>query len=258
MSIICFVNNRLGLRAVEALIANGDTIAALVLHPAERRRCGDEIMRASGVPADRIFDASHLSGSAVADALRAIHADIGLSVMFGYKLPPAIFSLFPKGCFNLHPALLPYGRGADPNAWVLLDGEPAGTTLHWMDEGIDTGDIVGQRRVTVEPTDTGETLYRRLENESLQLLDELWPSIAAGQAPRTPQTGAGSMHRRADLRTRERIDLDAHYTGHELVDRLRALTFPPHPAAYFEKNGRRIRVRVELTEEPRDSRHDRD
>ena len=258
MSVICFVNNRLGLRALEVLIAKGETVAALVLHPAERRRCGDEVVRASGLQADRIFDATQLSDPAVADALGAIRADVGLSVLFGYKLSRAVFSLFPKGCFNLHPALLPYGRGADPNAWVLLDGEPAGTTLHWIDEGIDTGDIVGQRRVMVEPTDTGQTLYRRLEDESLLLLEELWPSIAAGQAPRTPQTGAGSTHRRADLRARERLDLEARYTGRELIDRLRALTFPPHPAVYFESGGRRVRVRVELTEEPQDSRHDHD
>lgn len=253
MRVVCFVNNRLGLRAVEALIAAGESIAALVLHPAERRRCGDQIIRVAGVRADRIFDAAELSRSSVVDAIGALGADLGLSVLFGYKLKRELFSLFPKGCFNLHPALLPYGRGADPNAWVLLDGEPAGTTLHWIDEGIDTGDIVGQRQVIVEPTDTGDTLYRRLEDESLVLLNQLWPSIAAGTAARTPQSGAGSTHRRADLRARERIDLDARYTGRELIDRLRALTFPPHPSAYFESGGRRIRVRVELTEDPHDS-----
>lgn len=249
MSTICFLNNRLGLRAVERLVARGDVIAGLVLHPESDRRYGPEIIAAAKVPASAVLDAARLPEPATVAALKALKADVGLSVMFGYKLRPEVFGMFSKGCFNLHPSLLPYGRGADPNAWAIIAGEPAGTTLHWIDGGIDTGDIVAQRRVGVEPTDTGETLYRRLEEESLILLDACWPAIAAGRAPRTPQAGAGSAHRRADLKRAERIDLDATYTGREVIDRLRAFTFPPHPAAFFEAGGRRIRVRVELTDE---------
>lgn len=254
MSVICFVNNRLGVQTVELLARRGETIAALVLHPEHRRRFGDEIIAASGVPADRIFDASRLNEQTVVDALAALRADAGLSVLFGYKLAREVFGMFPKGCFNLHPALLPHGRGADPNAWAIIDREPAGATLHWIDAGIDTGDIVAQRRVAVEPTDTGETLHRRLEQACIDLLADCWPSIAAGNAPRHPQGSGGSSHRRADLRVAERIDLDARYSGRELLDRLRALTFPPHPSAYFEEDGRRIRIRVELTEDPPDSK----
>lgn len=252
MSVACFVNNRLGWRAVELLVQRGETIAALVLHPETRRRCGAEILAAAGVSADAAFDATRLSEPAVIAALAACRADIGLSVLFGYKLLPETYGLFPKGCFNLHPALLPHGRGADPNVWALIDREPAGVTLHWIDSGIDTGDIVAQRPVTVQPTDTGATLYQRLEDECLALLAACWPEVTAGRAPRTPQPSGGSAHRRADLRAAERIDLDARYTGRELIDKLRALTFPLHPAAYFDAGGRRIRVRVELVEEPRD------
>lgn len=249
MSVVCFVNNRLGLLAVEALAARGEQIAALVMHPEERRRFGPEIIAAAGVSTDTVVTATQLGERAAIDAIQATGADIGLSVLFGYRLKPEIVGLFPKGCFNLHPALLPYGRGADPNAWAIIDGEPAGTTLHWIDDNIDTGDIVGQRRVPIEPTDTGERLYRRLEEESIILLMESWPAVASGTAARQPQTGAGSYHRRAQLREAERIDLDATYTGRQLIDRLRALTFPPHPAAYFERDGKRVRVRVELTDE---------
>ena len=253
MSAICFVNNRLGLHAVEFLVRRGEQIAAVVLHPAERRRFGDEIIAAAGIPSDHVFNAARLREPAVTAALAALRADVGLSVMFGYKLEREVFGVFPKGCFNLHPALLPYGRGADPNVWAIIDREPAGATLHWIDAGIDSGDIVAQRPVAVEPTDTGETLYQRLEQASMALLAECWPSIAAGTAPRHPQGSGGSSHRRADLRNAERIDLDARYSGRELLDRLRALTFPPHPSAYFEEDGRRIRIRVQLTEDPPDS-----
>lgn len=253
MSVICFVNNRLGWQAVELLARRGEQMAALVLHPAERRRFGDAIIAAAGVPPERVFDAARLREPAVVDALAALRADVGLSVLFGYKLAPEVFGMFPNGCFNLHPGLLPHGRGADPNAWAIIDREPAGATLHWIDAGIDTGDVVAQRPVAVEPTDTGESLYRRLEGACIELLTDCWPSIAAGKAPRHPQGRGGSSHRRTDLRAAERIDLNAQYSGRELLDRLRALTFPPHPSAFFEEHGRRIRVRVELTEDPPDS-----
>lgn len=249
MSVVCFVNNRLGWRAVEWVVARGDQIAGLVLHPQDRRRYGAEMCAAAGVADDRVFDGSRLADADVVARLRALGADYGLSVLFGYRLSRDVFTMFPRGCFNLHPALLPYNRGADPNVWAIVDGTPAGATLHWIDERIDTGDIVAQARLDVLPTDTGETLYRRLEDHSLQVLAAGWPLVTSGRAPRTPQPAGGSAHRRADTHALEYIDLDRTYTGRELIDRLRALTFPPYPSAFFEAEGRRIRVRVVLEED---------
>src|SRR5581483_3200217 len=161
--------------------------------------------------------------------LRDLKPDLGLSVFFGYILRAPVLEMFPAGCLNVHPGLLPYNRGTYPNVWSIVEGTPAGVTLHYVDEGVDTGDIVAQREVAVEPTDTGATLYAKLEEACLETFAAAWPAIAAGTAPRRPQPAApGTTHRRADVERIDRIELDRHYPARELIDVLRARTFPPY------------------------------
>src|SRR6185295_1772991 len=186
LRIVALANNRVGLGAVELLRRDGTEIAGLVVHPADRARLRAEIIAAAGVPADRIFDGSTLRDPTVLAQIAALGADLALSVYFGYLLRPEFLALFGS-VLNLHPALLPYNRGAHPNVWSIVDGTPAGVTLHHVDPGIDTGDIVAQAEVTVEPVDTGETLYAKLEAASLDLLAASWPAIRAGTARRRPQ-----------------------------------------------------------------------
>ncbi|HEY1252004.1 MAG TPA: formyltransferase family protein [Thermoanaerobaculia bacterium] len=248
MRVVLFANNRLGAMAAEFLRARGDEIVGLVLHPAERRKCGDEILQASGVRPGEELDGSRLDGEDVRAALAARGAEAGVSVMFGYMLRPPIRTLFPRECVNLHPAYLPWNRGAYPNVWSIVERTPAGTTLHYVDDGVDTGDIIAQRRVAVAPDDTGETLYRKLEAASFELFRETWPLFAEGRAGRTPQSGEGSYHRVKDVEAIDAIDPARAYAAGELVDILRARTFPPHAGAYLQDGDRRIHVRVELEE----------
>jgi methionyl-tRNA formyltransferase len=248
MRVILFANNRLGATVAEFLRLRGDDIAGVVLHPPERRKHGEEILAASGVRPGQELDASRLDRDEVREALAARGADAGVSVMFGYMLRAPIRSLFPRECVNLHPAYLPWNRGAYPNVWSIVERTPAGVTLHYVDEGVDTGDIIAQRRVAVEPHDTGETLYRRLEAASLELFRDAWPLFAEGRAERSPQSGEGSYHRVKDVEAIDAIDPGRAYAAGELVDILRARTFPPHAGAYLQDGDRRIHVRVELEE----------
>ena len=237
-------NNWLGGRALGWLREQGTDVVGLALHPPERRRHGDEILAAAALPPERIFDASQLGDPLVQRQVAALGPDIGLSVLLGYILPPDVLSLFPRGVVNLHPALLPFNRGAHPNVWSIVDRTPAGATLHWMDAGVDTGDIIAQTAIDVAAEDTGETLYRKLERASLELLAQTWPSIDAGRAPRRRQEGPATSHRARDLERIDEIDLDASYRARDLVDVLRARTFPPHKGAFFRAGGKRVYVRV--------------
>ena len=128
-----------------------------------------------------------------------------------------------------------------------MEGTPAGVTLHYVDAGVDTGDIIAQKKVPVEPVDTGETLYRKLEKECVNLFKEMWPLIRTNRAPRFAQPrDAGSYHRIADVEQIDRIDLDRNYTAKELIDIIRARTFPPFRGAFFEHQGKRIYLRLKL------------
>lgn len=246
MKIIYFGNNVLGLNGLRYLQERGDELVGLVVHPPGRRRCTEEMVRLAGLPQSQVFDGSRLRDPDVVHAIQALGADIGLSVLFGYILQPELIDTFPQGIVNLHPALLPWNRGANPNVWSIVDGTPAGVTLHHIDSGVDSGDIVAQRRVPVEPVDTGATLYAKLEGAGMQLLRDTWPAILSGTAPRHPQPAGGTFHRVRDVDQIDPIELDRCYKARELLDILRARTFPPHKGAYFEVDGKRVYVRVEL------------
>ena len=97
----------------------------------------------------------------------------------------------------------------------------------------------------VEMTDTGGTLYRKLEVAALELFRRTWPSINAGNATRRPQDAeSGSSHRTADVRAIDELDLGRMYRAEDLINILRARTFPPYPGAYFLHNGKKIYLRL--------------
>jgi len=242
-------NNWLGWRALAWLRERGVDVVGLALHPPERRQFGDEILAVFKLPPERIFDASRLRDPAVQRAVLALQPDIGLSVLLGYILAPEFLSLLPQGVVNLHPGLLPFNRGAHPNVWSIVERTPAGVTLHWADAGVDTGDIIAQVPTDAAAEDTGETLYRKLERTALELLQQTWPVIEAGHAPRRRQEGQGTSHRSRDLERIDEIDLDASYRARDLIDVLRARTFPPYKGAFFRARGKRVYVRVCLEAE---------
>lgn len=248
MRIFYMANNLVGWRLAQWLKAQNVEFAGLALHPASRSRYREEIRTALDLPDDRVFDAATLHEPESLARLSALKPALGLSVFFGTILRPQLLCLFPDGAVNLHPSYLPYNRGANPNVWSIIDGTPAGVTLHYIDAGIDTGDIVAQQRVCVCATDTGATLYRKLEQASIDLFQSAWPQLAAGSIPRRPQPPAiGPTHRVRDLAVIDEIDLNRYYTGRELIDLLRARTFAPYPGAYFrDANGRKVYIEIEL------------
>ncbi len=95
---------------------------------------------------------------------------------------------------NLHTSYLPWNKGADPNFWSFFDATPKGVTIHWLDAGIDTGDIIAQRATPMADNETLASSYAKLQADMVLLFAEAWPSIRDGTAPRTPQMFAGSHH----------------------------------------------------------------
>lgn len=250
MRVLFLGNNWVGCQVLKWLKQQNEQIVGIVTHPPNRQKYGNEIISMAGLPAERVFWGNVLHQEQTLDRIEALRPDIGLSVFFGYILRPAFLGLFPQGCLNLHPAFLPHNRGAHPNVWSIVEQTPAGVTLHYIDEGVDTGDIVAQRQVPVQPTDTGKRLYQRLEHACVELFREAWPLVRLGQAPRFPQEkNAGTFHRAGDVEQLDAIDSERSYTARELIDIIRARTFSPYRGAYVECDGRRIFLRLQLLEE---------
>jgi len=243
-------NNWLGHQILRWLKARGEEIVALVLHPQEKSAYREEILHSAGVGPSSIFAGPELHQQHVIRAIRDLKPDIGISVLFGYVMRKEFLDLFSAGCINIHPAMLSFNRGANPNVWSIIDGTPAGVTIHFVDEGVDTGDIIAQKPILIDLTDTGGTLYRKLELAAVDLFGETWPLIASGRMPRVPQKpDQETFHHLADMKRIDEIDLERAFKAEDLIDILRARTFPPYAGAYFLKEGRKIYLRLQFLDE---------
>jgi methionyl-tRNA formyltransferase len=99
----------------------------------------------------------------------------------------------------LHISYLPYNRGYDPNIWSFLENTPKGVTIHYMDEGIDSGDILVQKEIVFdESKETLETTYDALQKSIVQLFKENWIKIISGKIEPRKQIGNGTIHYKAD------------------------------------------------------------
>jgi methionyl-tRNA formyltransferase len=180
-----------------------------------------------------------------ADWLRSRQLDVIILAWWPHLLKGAALNAAPV-ILNTHPSLLPYCRGKDPNFWAIVENAPYGVTLHHVNAAIDAGDIAFQKEISVSWADTGETLYQKALTAMVVLFEEALPTIVHGSIPWIPQTDAGSLHYRSQLEPASVIDLDAPTTARDVLNRLRARTFPPHPACRFSDGDDVYEVRVTI------------
>lgn len=144
---------------------------------------------AAGLPALAVRDFAHPDTLA---ALSALSADVACVACFTRRIPAAVLCLPRHGFLNLHPSLLPDYRGPEPLFWQLRDGAPAGVTVHVMDEGLDTGDIVAQAAVALSDGISGPKAQRQLMLAGLDLLRGVLADLPQGIVCRRPQPPGGS------------------------------------------------------------------
>ena len=248
MRYVLLGNNRLAARVLAWLVERGDRPVGIVVHPRDHARHREELEHLAALPAEDVLEGPGLEAVG-ASWLGERRAELLVSVAFSFIVRPDALAAVRGAAINLHTSFLPYNRGSYPNVWSIVDGTPAGATLHWMDEGIDTGDIIAQRQVAVAPSDTGETLYQKQEDAAFAIFTETWPAILTGSAPRTPQPVAGTVHRASDVDTIDAIRPDDVIRAGALIDILRARTFPPYRGAYLDLGHRRVYLRLSLEEE---------
>jgi len=129
--------------------------------------------------------------------------DFLISYNYRFILKSDVLEMFwPSRAVNLHISYLPWNRGADPNFWSFAENTPKGVTIHYMDEGIDTGDIIVQKKVTLGNEETLKSAYEKLHREIRELFMEHWSRISNRTCYRQKQTSTGSMHY---LKDRERF-----------------------------------------------------
>lgn len=149
------------------------------------------IARRAGLP---VWDQS-IKGPSFADFISRFKPDLFVVASFSRILKPETLALAPHGVINLHPSLLPKYRGADPIFWALVNNEKeTGMTVHWMDEGVDTGALLGQKVVSIHEDEDSISLARRLTQAGVELLAEVLDQINEGRAVSASQNEAAASY----------------------------------------------------------------
>lgn len=110
-----------------------------------------------------------------------------------------VIERLPGRIINLHPAFLPWNRGYHPLYFSVRDGNPSGNTIHYIDEGIDTGDIIRREQVSFSSTDTLRTAYDKLRLSMVKMFAATWADIEAGRNDRMPQQGPYTHYWKKDF-----------------------------------------------------------
>lgn len=184
------------------------------------------------------------------DALRALHADLQIVVAFR-MLPEVVWAMPPLGTFNLHGSLLPQYRGAAPINWAIINGEQeTGVTTFFLQQEIDTGDLILQKRTPITDDDNAGTIHDRLMSIGAAAVVETVDCIIAGNAPKTPQP-QGVTLKSAPKIFKETCRVDWTQSCHQIFNFVRGLS--PYPAAWsvLHTDDKTIDIKLfEVTREP--------
>jgi methionyl-tRNA formyltransferase len=229
--------------SLEALVTSHDVIG-VVTQPDRPAGRGGTLRRppvkvaaqTHGLP---IFQPATLRSPAALARLQAWHPTLIVVAAFGQILTPDVLELPAYGCLNVHPSLLPRWRGPAPVPAAIMAGdEITGVTIMKLDQGVDTGPILSQRRDPIHPDDTAGKLLARLSHVGAELLAETIPPYLADELLPQPQPTTGVTYSQ-ELR-KEDGRLDWTRPAVALDRQVRAVT--PWPSAFTTWKGRRLKV----------------
>lgn len=244
------------LPALQALIASEHDVVAVYTapdRPAGRgRRLSATPIKGLGLEHGLLVrQPKSLRPTAEVAALAELAPDLIVSAAYGLILRRRVLRLPRFGCLNLHPSLLPRHRGPSPVAGAILAGdEETGATVMLMDKGMDTGPIVAQTRIPIEPQDTTGSLTPKLADLSAQLLLEILPLWFEGRITPRPQDEAAATL--THLIAKGDGEVDWRLEALELWRRVRA--FNPWPWCHSHFRGRRLRIAEAVALRERESR----
>jgi dTDP-4-amino-4,6-dideoxyglucose formyltransferase len=155
-------------------------------------------------------------------------------------------------CVNIHPGYMPFNRGWYPQVFCILNKQPAGATIHEMDERTDHGPAIARQEVPVMPWDTSLDVYKKIIAAEQQLLKDNLVGIINGNYQTTELPDPGKLNTISDFRALCKLNRDLVMNLGEAIDLLRALTHPPYNNAYFIDRQTNRKVFVEIKLKPAD------
>ncbi len=230
--------------ALESLILAGHEVTAVVTQPDKAKGRGGQVQCSPvkecavrhGLP---VLQPVRIKTPESIEELRKYEADVYVVAAFGQILPSQLLAIPKFGCINIHASLLPKYRGAAPINQCIIDGEKeTGVTIMQMDAGVDTGDILAQKKVIIEDKETAQTLFDKLSRAGAALIVETLPFIERGEITPIRQDGRLASHVKMMDKSAGKIDWtrDAAY-----IERLvRGLN--PWPSAFTFYQGKSVKI----------------
>ena len=230
--------------ALEALVKGGHQVIAAVTQPDKPIGRGKAVLMTPvkekalemGIP---VYQPVKVREPEFVKTLADLAPDVIVVVAFGQILPKSILEIPRYGCVNIHASLLPKYRGAAPIQWAVIDGEKeTGVTTMFMNEGLDTGDILEKEAVPLDPKETGGSLHDKLSAVGGRLILSTLKGLEDGTLKGTPQTDEGSCY--AKMLKKSLGDIDWTMDGAAIERLIRGLN--PWPSAYTSLHGKTLKI----------------
>lgn len=229
---------------LEALIEAGHEVVLAVTQPDKPKGRGKEMqytpVKECALKHDiPVFQPRRVREEECIEELRKYNADIMVVVAFGQILPKEILEMCTYGCVNVHASLLPKYRGSAPIQWAIIDGEEVtGVTTMQMDEGLDTGDMLLKTEVTIEPKETGGSLFDKLADAGAKLCVETLEALQNKTVTPIPQGETTTAY--AKMLDKQLGNIDWNKTAVQIERLIRGLT--PWPSAYTNWNDKVMKI----------------
>jgi len=253
MRVVFLGTPEFGVPSLKALVGAGHEVAGVFTQPDRPKGRGNKMVKSPvkecaeklGIP---VYQPVKIRVDGV-EALRALEPDLCVTAAFGQILSQEILDIPRIGTVNVHSSLLPKYRGSAPINWAIIQGETVtGVTTMMTDRGLDTGDILLQRRVDILPGEAADELAARLAIVGAELLVETLRRLEAGNCPRTKQNEAEMSY--YPMLKKEMAPIDWRMPADKIVCRVRGLAPWPGTTCTWE-NGETFKVlRAEETENP--------
>ena len=245
MRVVFIGTGEIGLRTLRGLLETREhEVVGLVTQP-DKPVGRRQIVTAPAVKAalgDReipVLQPHRIKSDQSVAAIRGLSPDVIVVMAYGQILPRAVLGIPRVACLNLHASLLPAHRGAAPIQAAIIAGDAeTGITVMYMDEGLDTGDILLQSRIEIAPDETGGSLHDKLAQIAPDALRDALEQLASGNAPRVPQDASAATY--APKLERDDGKIDWSEPAAVIERKIRA--FDPWPGAFTLLNERKLKI----------------